>query len=681
MTAVELPQMRAEIASLCTEEWGRRRLKDSSLEARVYTAQDIMDLEAMEGVSYVNSWSYTPFNPAEVKVAPGLNEPSFAVTSAADACHVKAGAMGTLYLVGYPDCNRNNRIRHIEFHASPECRAGWDSCFQGAVLSEPAMVYHAVVPAMIAGEEDMLSLPVCVCDGDKGLAEAMKSMNVPGFRCTNHRAANMQVKHGVQAAEAYKMMARAPSVALFEQSASRLAPAALAFAKQMPSADWAVAHHPVLVEGGSLDTQTTNNVGEQLNNALDGARRMATPLGSLHAVVQHEQRRFLEIQAEAHACMNPLPPRPAADLAKALARVKGFKPGSVQWLDGNVRMKGRVTKRSDAESSVVCRLIRVGDNRVECECECGYSRRDGMGCDHGMLLAQQGGKAHTTELVPFRMTTEAWKLQYPLTYVPGMPNDSDMADAVDGAGAVVRAEAGLAALGQVQLMAVLAMKRQRGRPTKDSFKRMDPHAVKTAASKERPTLNAVGDLAMIRKNKCGKCGQVGHTSLKCQGRGYIASLVDMEVTKEYQRRKELDDDAQPAPQQRGTGKRPAAPPQLKAAPAKKRKTKVVLSSDSEDPEQPLNEVQLKGYASSFAELHQQQMDTLDEVNQAVTCFGPECDRSIGVKGTHRCSWCNRVMHVFCGVADPDQEEGHGQAVDCKTPDCIGLRPKTGKFLI
>jgi len=186
----------------------------------------------------------------------------------------------------------------------------------------------------------------------------------------------------------YKLASRAPSQAGYERYMKLLTPTCAAYVLKVPPSEWAVSQSKVLLEGGALDTQTTNNVGEQLNNALELARRMPTPLGSLHECVLHEHRRYLEIRAEAHACTAPLPPRPAKLLAEALLRVSKFKAGSVAWLDGNVRMKAQITRRSDIEQTVVCALQRVGNDRVVCQCECKYANLDGMCCDHALLMAQ-----------------------------------------------------------------------------------------------------------------------------------------------------------------------------------------------------------------------------------------------------------------------------------------------------
>jgi hypothetical protein len=137
-------------------------------------------------------------------------------------------------------------------------------------------------------------------------------------------------------------------------------------------------------------------------------------------------------------------------------------------------MKGKVQKRSDAEKSVVCELIRVSDDRVIAECECGFSMRDGPECDHAVLLAQQGGKAHIIELYPYRSRTAAWQLQYPLDYKPKMPTETDMEDMSTTDAVHLREESGVGTYGESQLMAVVAMKRNRGRPSKKDCQRCVP---------------------------------------------------------------------------------------------------------------------------------------------------------------------------------------------------------------
>lgn len=76
-------------------------------------------------------------------------------------------------------------------------------------------------------------------------------------------------------------------------------------------------------------------------------------------------------------CLDPAPgPRTMEKLAKVLQRVSKFKPGSLTWLDGNVKMEGRVQRRSNAEAAVICELTRVSDARVIAVCECNYERLD-----------------------------------------------------------------------------------------------------------------------------------------------------------------------------------------------------------------------------------------------------------------------------------------------------------------
>lgn len=73
----------------------------------------------------------------------------------------------------------------------------------------------------------------------------------------------------------------------------------------------------------------------------------------------------------------------------------------------------------------------------------------------------------------------------------------------------------------------------------------------------------------------------------------------------------------------------------------------------------------------FKQLKAAQVATADALDGSLVCFG--CDGRIGANGSHRCRWCARTMHRFCGIADDSAEEGHGQAVDCKTSDCVDLR--------
>ena len=50
------------------------------------------------------------------------------------------------------------------------------------------------------------------------------------------------------------------------------------------------------------------------------------------------------------------------------------------------------------------------------------------------------------------------------------------------------------------------------------------------------TVNAIGELLYVQKNKCRKCGQYGHSKGLCQGRGYIGSIADSMQAELYEQR-------------------------------------------------------------------------------------------------------------------------------------------------
>ena len=76
-----------------------------------------------------------------------------------------------------------------------------------------------------------------------------------------------------------------------------------------------------------------------------------------------------------------------------------------------------------------------------------------------------------------------------------------------------------------QLMPLKAISRAKGRPNKKDANRVSAYNPR-AAQPTRPTVNAVGELLYVQKNKCRKCGQYGHSKGLCQGRGYIGSIAD-----------------------------------------------------------------------------------------------------------------------------------------------------------
>lgn len=86
-----------------------------------------------------------------------------------------------------------------------------------------------------------------------------------------------------------------------------------------------------------------------------------------------------------------------------------------------------------------------------------------------------------------------------------------------------------------QLMPLKAISRAKGRPNKKDANRVSAYNPR-AAQPTRPTVNAVGELLYVQKNKCKKCGQYGHSKGLCQGRGYIGSIADSMQAELYEQR-------------------------------------------------------------------------------------------------------------------------------------------------
>jgi hypothetical protein len=86
-----------------------------------------------------------------------------------------------------------------------------------------------------------------------------------------------------------------------------------------------------------------------------------------------------------------------------------------------------------------------------------------------------------------------------------------------------------------QLMPLKAISRAKGRPNKKDANRVSAYNPR-AAQPTRPTVNAVGELLYVQKNKCRKCGQYGHSKGLCQGRGYIGSIADSMQAELYEQR-------------------------------------------------------------------------------------------------------------------------------------------------
>ena len=107
-----------------------------------------------------------------------------------------------------------------------------------------------------------------------------------------------------------------------------------------------------------------------------------------------------------------------ADLQKKAARLPDT---AVRFTDKGIKMSGVVTSEHGVQCK--CQLIKVADGseeeagRVIISCECGWGKIYCGMCPCGIKMAEVGGKAHISELVPYRNRTKYWQLQYPLDKV------------------------------------------------------------------------------------------------------------------------------------------------------------------------------------------------------------------------------------------------------------------------
>lgn len=197
----------------------------------------------------------------------------------------------------------------------------------------------------------------------------------------------------------------------------------------------------------------------------------------------------------------------------------------IQWLDGNIKMHAIVQSRNGGPS-VECRIQRVqtvlanGKQfiRMIAECQCGYPTRDGV-CDHAVHIGDTGQAFNPMHLFPYCRTTECWREQYPLDSTFAQPTEMEMLDIT---GCDVRGEAGLVL--DDMIVPVVAMKRSKGRPAK--LKRQDKYTLAQKAKPTRVELTSLGELIEVPKNKCRLCGQIGHKSTTCRGRGFVQSITN-----------------------------------------------------------------------------------------------------------------------------------------------------------
>ena len=139
-------------------------------------------------------------------------------------------------------------------------------------------------------------------------------------------------------------------------------------------------------------------------------------------------------------------------------------------------------------------------------------------------MGQLGGRYHITELVPWRYTTACWKMQYLLdvpdadTSFMHAPSEMDLA-AVTGTD--VWNEMGLSK--NTTLLPVVTVPRARGRPSLKDGKRVSIYNHKSS-NKYKAKINSIGELFHVEKRQCTGCGQYGHASKTCQGRGYADAM-------------------------------------------------------------------------------------------------------------------------------------------------------------
>ena len=92
---------------------------------------------------------------------------------------------------------------------------------------------------------------------------------------------------------------------------------------------------------------------------------------------------------------------------------------------------------------------------------------------------------------------------------------------------------------------MMAMKRTKGRPSADQFKRHDKYALAKKARTTRIKIDSLGALLTVIKNKCSNCGQAGHDKANCRGTGFVQAIADKMVVAIHnaqQKRKRQDED-------------------------------------------------------------------------------------------------------------------------------------------
>jgi hypothetical protein len=207
----------------------------------------------------------------------------------------------------------------------------------------------------------------------------------------------------------------------------------------------------------------------------------------------------------------------------------------INFLDSS-KLRAEVKGRNSGEkiSTVVLDRVRLEDGsfRTYIKCCCGYPGRDGV-CDRAVLAAEEGGAAHVFELFPICRRSSSWRLQYPLDVEFEVPS---IREASVGGATEVRAELGLAATGT--LLPMVAIGRSAGRPKKEPNARQSKYSLLQKSSATRATVNNLGNLVYLPTDKCSACGQQGHDSRTCRGKGFIKSSVDRVVAAIYREREQ-----------------------------------------------------------------------------------------------------------------------------------------------
>jgi hypothetical protein len=432
----------------------------------------------------------------------------------------------------------------------------------------------------------------------------------------------------------------------------------------------------LLAAGGCIEHDTTQNAAESTNNTIAEARNAYTPFEALKWVVQHECDKFHKTREFIRTYTEPLPPRVMKLVAETRERCREFKDDAVTFLDAT-KMVADVTKRSGDHAAVRCRLERVKDppnGRVLTHCPCGHSKKDGW-CDHGFQISEKGGACHVYEMVPYNSTTACWRQQYLVDQADVSfmmkPSEDDIA-ACDGKSVCQEMQV----LPSTQLLPMLTVGRPKGRPSKKDGKRVNPFNYKTAV-KHKPKVNTIGELFHVEKQQCKRCNQFGHASGTCQGKGYVTAITDGVQAKIYKERAETASvkrkHAAPEPEPRpahASAEGEEAGGRKEDEQLQRGKDDAQLHRASGKPDAAdAEDADAFFKADSLNALFKKQLET--KIDKVITC--PGCDFTIGCDSSHKCSFCSRVLHRFCGIPFEGSTEKHGQVVNCKTDDCVQLR--------